>query len=135
MRGDGRAADDSAEFLAREVLPRITITQPVPLAVVHHNCSAQKMKEQPWTETIARAAAERIHVLSAFQCCGYAGDKGLFTPELNAHATRFVKSDIPEGATLGVSTVSTCATGLTERAGLPFVSLASLLEYASRPAS
>ena len=103
------------------------------MVAVHHNCSAQRLKEPPATETIAQAAARQVHVLSSFQCCGYAGDKGLFVPELNAHATRFVKSEIPEGCTLGVSTVSTCATGLSERAGIPFVSLASLLEYASRP--
>ena len=57
----------------------------------------------------------------------------MFVPELNAHATRFVKAEIPAGCTLGVSTVSTCATGLSGRAGIPFVSLASLLEFVSRP--
>ena len=72
-------------------------------------------------------------MLSSVTCCGYAGDKGLFVPELNEHATRFVKSDIPADCTLGVSTVSTCASGLSERAGIPFVSLASLLELVSRP--
>ena len=59
----------------------------------------------------------------AVTCCGYAGDKGLFVPELNAHATRFVKGEIPPDCTLGVSTVSTCATGLSEHSGIPFVRL------------
>ena len=72
-------------------------------------------------------------MLSSVTCCGYAGDKGLFFPELNAHATRFAKGDIPAGCTLGVSTVSTCASGLSEHAAIPFVGLASLLEWASRP--
>jgi D-lactate dehydrogenase len=89
--------------------------------------------EQPAIEAVASACAERITVLSSFTCCGYAGDKGLFVPELNAHATRFVKSDIPADCTIGVSTVSTCASGLSEHAGIPFVSLASLLEMVSRP--
>ena len=133
LRADGQEVLDSAEFLAREILPRLTITNPLPMVAVHHNCSAQRLKEPPATEKIAKAAAKQVHVLSSFQCCGYAGDKGMFVPELNAHATRFVKSEIPEGCTLGVSTVSTCATGLSERAGIPFVSLASLLEFASRP--
>lgn len=131
--GDGPAVADSAEFLLAEVLPRLAITQPVPCVAVHHNCSAQRLKEQAAIETLARACAEQIAVLSSFTCCGYAGDKGLFVPELNEHATRFVKSDIPEGCTIGVSTVSTCASGLSEHAGIPFVSLASLLEMATRP--
>ena len=71
-------------------------------------------------------------VLDAISCCGYAGDKGLFVPELNAHATRFGKAQIPEGCEVGLSTVSTCATGLSERMGIPFFSIASLLEKVSR---
>jgi len=124
---------DSVEFLVREVLPRLTITRKLPVVAVHHNCSAQRLKEQPLTEAIAKASAERVAVLTSVTCCGYAGDKGLFVPELNAHATRFAKADIPADCRLGVSTVSTCASGLTEHAGIPFVSLASLLELVSRP--
>ncbi len=134
MQGHGETpAVDSVEFLATRVLPRLAITRPVASIVVHHNCSAQRLAEQPFTEAIARASATAVHVMSSFQCCGYAGDKGMFVPELNAHATRFARAEVPEGCVLGVSTVSTCATGLSEHAGVPFVSVASLLEYASRP--
>ena len=130
--GDAPVAD-SAQFLVTHVLPKLAITQKLPIVAVHHNCSAQRLAEQPATEAVAAACAERLAVLSSITCCGYAGDKGLFLPELNAHATRRVHNDIPDNCTLGVSTVSTCASGLTERADIPFVSLASLLEWASRP--
>lgn len=122
---------DSAEFLVT-LLPKLTITKKLPSVAVHHNCSAQRLLEQGATEAIAKACADTIAVLTSVTCCGYAGDKGLFTPELNAHASRFARSDIPAGCEIGVSTVSTCASGLTEHAGVPFVSLASLLEYVSR---
>lgn len=124
---------DSSQFLASHILPRLAITQKLPVVAVHHNCSAQRLAEQPLTETIASACADRLAVLSSVTCCGYAGDKGLFVPELNAHASRYAKQDIPADCMLGVSTVSTCASGLSEHAGVPFVSLASLLEWASRP--
>lgn len=124
---------DSAQFLLSQVLPKLTITQKLPTVAVHHNCSAQRLAEQPMTEAIAGACADTVAVLSALNCCGYAGDKGLFVPELNAHATRFAKQDMPAGCTLGVSTVSTCASGLSEHTEVPFVGLASLLEWASRP--
>jgi D-lactate dehydrogenase len=129
--GDAPVAD-SAQFLVEHVLPRLTITQKLPSVAVHHNCSAQRLFEQPMTEAIAAACADKVAVLSSITCCGYAGDKGLFVPELNAHATRRVGNDIPDGCELGVSTVSTCASGLSERANVPFVGLASLLEWASR---
>lgn len=130
--GDAAVAD-SSQFLLTHVLPKLAITQKLPVVAVHHNCSAQRLFEQDATEAVAGACAERLAVLSSITCCGYAGDKGLFIPELNAHATRRVGNDIPHDCTLGVSTVSTCASGLTERAAIPFVSLASLLEWASRP--
>jgi D-lactate dehydrogenase len=126
---------DSAEFLLKQVLPRLNITKKVPVLAVHHNCSAQRLKEQSTIEALAHAMAEKVVVLSSFTCCGYGGDKGLFVPELNAHATRFVKSEIPADCSLGVSTVSTCASGLTEHAGIPFVSIASVLEMVSQPAA
>ncbi len=129
--GDAPVAD-SAQFLLSHVLPKLQVTRKLDLVAVHHNCSAQRLAEQGMTEAIASACADRIAVLSSVTCCGYAGDKGLFVPELNAHATRRVGNDIPPGCELGVSTVSTCASGLSEHAGVPFVSLASLLEWATR---
>ena len=128
----GLPVSDSAQFLVEHVLPKLTITQKLPVIAVHHNCSAQRLAEQPATEAIAAACADQVAVLTSITCCGYAGDKGLFVPELNAHATRRVGNDIPAGCELGVSTVSTCASGLSEHAGIPFVGLASLLEWASR---
>ncbi|WP_236884271.1 FAD-binding and (Fe-S)-binding domain-containing protein [Devosia sp. A16] len=128
------AVMDSAEFLLKEILPRLTITRPLPAVAVHHNCSAQRLKEQDAIEALAAVIAQKVVVLDAITCCGYAGDKGLYVPELNAHATRFAKAQIPEGCEIGLSTVSTCATGLSERMGIPFVSIASLLEMVSQPA-
>jgi D-lactate dehydrogenase len=133
FREDGLSVSDSAEFLLAEVLPRLKVKEKVSAVAVHHNCSAQRLKEQGATEALAAAMAQKVVVLDAITCCGFAGDKGLFVPELNAHATRFAKAQIPADCTLGVSTVSTCATGLTDRMGIPFVSLASLLERVTRP--
>ena len=105
----------------------------MPVIAVHHNCSAQRLKEQGAIEALAAAMAQKVVVLDAITCCGYAGDKGLYVPELNAHATRFGKAQIPPDCGIGISTVSTCATGLSERMGIPFVSIASLLEQVSQP--
>lgn len=124
---------DSAEFLFAELLPRLEVVRQLPAVAVHQNCSAQRLQEQAAILGLAAACAEIVAPLETVSCCGYAGDKGLFLPELNEWATRFVKNDIPANCTVGVSTVSTCAAGLSERAGIPFVSLASLLEYVTRP--
>jgi D-lactate dehydrogenase len=132
MPGSATIAD-SAEFLLAEVLPKLKITKKIPAVAVHHNCSAQRMKEQQAINALAATVAERVVVLDAISCCGFAGDKGLFVPELNEHATRFGKAQIPPGCKIGISTVSTCATGLTERMDIPFFSIASVLEMVTQP--
>jgi D-lactate dehydrogenase len=126
---------DSAEFLLANVLPKLVIANPVPVLAVHHNCSAQRLGEQETINALAAAMAEKVIVLSSFTCCGFAGDKGLFVPELNEWATRFARGEVPAECRIGISTVSTCATGLTDHIGIPFVSIASLLESVSRPGS
>ena len=64
---------------------------------------------------------------------GFAGQKGFFTPELNKAATKDLASEIAEyGATLGVSSSSTCEIGLGESSGIPFVGVAFLLDRCSK---
>ncbi len=133
MKDDGINISDSAEFLLAEILPHLRIIQPLDIVAVHHNCSAQRQNEQPMTEALAGACAKKVAVLKSVTCCGYAGDKGMYQPRLNAHALRFAKNDVPANCTIGISTVSTCAIGLSDHLDIPFVSLASLLEYVSRP--
>ncbi|MCB1517921.1 MAG: FAD-binding oxidoreductase [Hyphomicrobiaceae bacterium] len=133
LKQDGQKVADSAEFLLAEVLPHLTIGKKIDMVAVHHNCSAQRMKEQQITEALAAACADEVAVLKSVTCCGYAGDKGLYRPDLNAHALRFAKNDVPDTCRIGVSTVSTCAVGLSDNLGIPFVSLTSLLEFVSRP--
>ena len=132
MKQDGFEVTDSAPFLLREVVPYLSITRKLPSLAIHHNCSAQRLKEQPQTEALAALCTDNVNVLTSITCCGYAGDKGLYQPELNAHALRFARNDLPDDCKLGVSTVSTCAIGLSEHLGIPFVAIASVLELVSR---
>lgn len=129
----GPPPTDSVSFLLTNVLPHLSISHRLPVLAVHHNCSAQRLGETGDTEALAASCADEVAVLDSVTCCAYAGDKGLFIPELNAHALRRARGDIPNGCSLGVSTVSTCATGLAEHTGIPFVAVASVLEFVSRP--
>ena len=59
--------------------------------------------------------------------------KGFFTPELNKCATKDLAAEIAEyGATLGVSSSSTCEIGLGENGGIPFIGVAFLLDRCSK---
>jgi D-lactate dehydrogenase len=79
-------------------------------------------------ETVARACAETVTVPDAVLCCGWAGDKGFTTPELNAHALRFLKEGLPTGCAGGFSSSPTCEIGLTDHSGIPYRSIVHLLD-------
>ena len=70
---------------------------------MHPVCSLRKMEFDGKLEALARACAETVTIPDAVLCCGWAGDKGFTTPELNAHALRFLKECLPAGCSDGYS--------------------------------
>jgi D-lactate dehydrogenase len=128
-RLEGRlAVMDIVEF-AHDVLPdRLTFNRQPRSIAIHPVCSLRKMGLEPKLEALARACAETVTVPDAVHCCGWAGDKGFTTPELNAHALRFLQDGLPAGCTDGFSTSRTCEIGLTDHAGIPYRSIVYLLD-------
>jgi len=127
--------EDSVEFLLNEVVPRLKHINQIENLAVHLNCASKTTKRSSHIKVLAQVCAKEIAVLNSVTCCAYAGDKGIFQPKLNAHALRFATNDVTKDCKIGVSTVSTCAIGLSKYLQIPFVSLASILEYVSRPKS
>ena len=81
---------------------------------------------------MARLCADDVFNIKSFACDGFAGQKGFFTPELNKCATKDLRPEVEEyGATLGVSSSSTCEIGLGEQGGIPFIGIAYLLDRCS----
>jgi len=61
-------------------------------------------------------------------CCGFAGDKGFTTPELNAGALSRLKQQLPKGCEEGFSNSRTCEIGLSRHSGIPYRSIAYLVD-------
>jgi D-lactate dehydrogenase len=72
-------------------------------------------------------------VLPPTGCCGFAGDKGFTTPELNASALAGLREAVA-GCTAGYSNSRTCQVGLSLHSGIPYQSIAHLVDRCSRPA-
>jgi D-lactate dehydrogenase len=124
---------DSVEFLHDHVMPRLEVvakqTDPV---LVHVNCSAQRMGLGDKIIGLAKACAETVVVPEGVGCCGFAGDKGFSTPELNDHALRRLPDSIPAGCEGGYSSNRTCEIGLSEHSGVPYRSIAYLVDRVTR---
>ncbi|ARG00114.1 FAD-binding oxidoreductase [Veillonella atypica] len=125
--------NDISEFLCKFVVPRLDITKCDERVLVHKQCKIKVLGKSQYIEDLARLCSDNVFNIKSFACDGFAGQKGFFTPELNKCATKDLASEVAEyGATLGVSSSSTCEIGLGESGGIPFVSVAYLLDRCSK---
>jgi D-lactate dehydrogenase len=124
---------DSAELIHDRLLSRLRVARrPGPVAL-HVTCSATKMGLEPKLRAVAQACVERV-VVPPTGCCGFAGDKGFTTPELNASALRDLAAAV-KGCDRGYSTSRGCEIGLATHAGIPYQSLVHLVDACTSAAS
>ena len=119
---------DVAEFLSEFALPRLDIAKAAEPVMLHLTCSTRRMGLDGALTAVARACAETVVVPPDVGCCGFAGDKGFTTPELNAHALRHLPASVPDGCASGYSTSRTCEIGLSDTAGVPYRSIVYLVD-------
>ena len=125
--------NDISEFLCKYVVPHLDIEKCDERVIVHKQCKIKSLNKSQYIEDLARLCTDHVFNIKSFACDGFAGQKGFFTPELNKSATKDLASEIAEyGATLGVSSSSTCEIGLGENGGIPFVGVAFLLDRCSK---
>ena len=124
--------NDISEFLCKYVVPHLDIEKCDERVIVHKQCKIKSLGKSQYIEDLARLCTDHVFNIKSFACDGFAGQKGFFTPELNKSATKDLAGEIAEyGATLGVSSSSTCEIGLGESGGIPFVGVAFLLDRCS----
>ncbi|CAA7619163.1 Oxidoreductase, FAD/iron-sulfur cluster-binding domain protein [Magnetospirillum sp. LM-5] len=132
IRQAGLTVLDLVEFLATRALPRLTIRRQTGPVLLHVPCSIKKQGLEEAMIALARACADQVVVPESVTCCGFGGDRGFAVPELNSHALR--RLTVPETCPEGFSANRTCEIGLTEHAGIPYRSIAYLVERLSRMA-
>lgn len=124
---------DALSFTADTLLPRLETTQPVDSMTIHPTCSAFQLGMMGDVEKVARAAATEVHIPTAWNCCGYAGDRGMLHPELTESATRAEAAQVHElGAQYHASTNRTCELGMTRATGEDYHHVLEMLERATR---
>lgn len=122
---------DLVEFMHDKLLDKLSINKKVNVAL-HLGCSARKMKLEPKMQAIADACSSQVLKPAGIDCCGYAGEKGLYKPEINASALRNIKKLIPVEIKEGYYANRMCEVGLTQHSGISYRHLAYLLEECSR---
>ncbi|AIR88219.1 FAD-binding and (Fe-S)-binding domain-containing protein [Pseudomonas cremoricolorata] len=118
---------DPVRFIRTHLLDRLTFTPQAEPIAVHVTCSTQHLGESQALIDLARRCSSNVVIPEGIHCCGFAGDKGFTTPELNAHALRSLK-DAVQHCSEGISTSRTCEIGLSSHSGIDYHSLVYLVD-------
>ncbi|MER5326292.1 hypothetical protein [Streptosporangium roseum] len=110
-------------------LPRLPAARRLPSLALHPTCSSARLGLDPAITRIAEAVAERVVIPDGWQCCAFAGDRGLLHPELTASATASEAAVVTVGDFAAHASVNrTCELGLTRATGKPYRHLLELLD-------
>ena len=122
---------EPVEFIYDFMLDRLEFS-PLPITVaVHSTCSTTKMGVTAKLQALAGMCAAKVVSPMEVTCCGWAGDRGFFYPELNASALRMLPTSLEE-ATEGYSNSRTCEIGLTMNSGISYKSIVYLVDKVTR---
>ncbi len=122
---------DPVRFIRTHLLDKLDfVPQDKPIAV-HVTCSTQHLGEAQALIDIARRCANEVVIPEGIHCCGFAGDKGFTTPELNEHALRSLKNAV-HICEEGISTSRTCEIGLSRHGEIDYHGLVYLVDRVTR---
>lgn len=120
---------DISEFLL-EIKDRLNIIKTDDKILVHQLCLMKKTKKSNLIFELANLCSNSVQTIKSFGCCGFAGDKGFFTPELNLSSTKDLKVESMK-FDYGVSSSSTCEIGLSSNSNIEFQSIVYLVDKVS----
>lgn len=124
---------DLSYFLLNFVAPKLEIKKSNENIGLYTMCSSKKMGLENVMLELAKLCTDgEILIDSKTSCCGFAGYKGFFTPELNIHATKSISKFYNENYTkIGFSNSSTCELGLNEATKFSWQHIAYFLDSRS----
>lgn len=117
---------EPAEFILTFLRNRLDFHRTDTPVAVHLTCSTRLMEVSGAMLELARLCSSRVVVPEGVGCCGFAGDKGMTHPELNAYALRKLRDQV-RGIPAGYSNSRTCEIGLATHSGIPYRSIAYLV--------
>lgn len=134
LEHEGLQVYDLAVFIAQEMFPCLHL-EPLDESVgLYTMCASKRAGYESQMLALAKACVQREVVVHApTGCCGFAGDKGFLTPELNTHALMdFAKFYQDKGLKRGFSSSSTCEIGLSGATAMGWQHIAYLVDACAK---
>lgn len=134
LQGDASkhlAIYEPVAFVSEILSAHLNFTPVDDTVMLHVTCSSRKMGLAEQMHSLARQCSRNVVVPEHIYCCGFAGDKGFTTPELNASALSGLREQVPQGCSAGYSNSRTCEIGLSHHAGIDYQSILYLVDKAT----
>jgi D-lactate dehydrogenase len=123
---------DSINYASEVFLPRLKISRKKTSVILHPVCSLSKMNLEQKFKKIAEACATSVTIPVNSGCCGMAGDRGFFYPELIESATKQEAMEVNENRRDGYySSAKTCEISLSGATSHEYESILYLLDEAA----
>jgi D-lactate dehydrogenase len=119
---------EPVEFIHSFLLDALEFTKIPETIAVHVPCSSIKLGLREKFLAVAGACAETVVVPDRVGCCGVAGDRVFFFPELSESALSALRNGLPGRCRSGYSSSRACEIGLSLQSGLPYQSIAYLVD-------
>lgn len=124
---------DAVEFVAG-IVSSLPVVTPVEQIVLHPTCSTEKLGITGDLIALAEHIATAVFVPQDWNCCGFAGDRGMLFPELTQSATVDMVNQIQEvSADYYASSNKTCEIAMTRATGRNYANILELVAAATRP--
>lgn len=120
---------EPAEFIWEYLRPHLKFHQTDRPVAIHLTCSTRQMGLANIMINIAKLCSTKVVVPEEVGCCGFAGDRGFTHPKVNEYALRKLKPQLEaNNVQIGYSNSRTCEIGLQTNTGVPYVSIAYLVD-------
>ncbi len=133
FKQSGQSYWELSTFLLTHVAPKLNIQPLRGSVLLHTTCSAKRSNDAEALRKLTRLCAENVIEMDEISCCGFAGDKGFWLPELNESALEPMKRPHIKQCQRGISNNRSCEIGLSRYSGVSFSHIAYLLDEVSLP--
>ena len=124
---------EPAEFIHDFLAPELVFEPTDEPVAIHVTCSSRRMGLAGKIVGLASKCSRNVVVPTEIGCCGFAGDKGFMLPDMNKYALRKLRPQIEKaGVKAGYSNSRTCEIGLSTNSGVPYKSIAYLVDSCTK---
>ena len=124
---------DPVLFSGGFLIDQLELQQLEETVVIYPKWINRKPMHDAKMQALSEKCAKGVILPHTVTCCGTAGDRGIFNPELPEKALNSLQSQIPKNCSLGKSNSKTCELVLSIVSDVKFESMFHLLLKASKP--